>query len=318
MMFRKIKKIMFLAAFTALACGASAQSSGFSRYEHLITPQSQKRHIDTLCSPAMAGRAMGSAGGEKARLYIADEFRKYGVRKRGIYYEQSFLHKTNTGKNVIGEISSGERNGDYIIICAHYDHLGMIGSRFYPGANDNASGVAALLELARVFGRLKESGNGVKSNLIFIAFDGKEADMAGSRHFARNLKIHPGRIKYVINIDQIATTASPPHKNREYLLVLGIDAVKPWVKERLELCNRLSGLDMDIDYTYYGSKKFYDIFYRLSDHYSFTSLGIPSLMFTCGIDADTYKTTDTPDKIDYQILTKRIRLIYRFIHSIAN
>ena len=154
MMFRKIKKIMFLAAFTALACGASAQSSGFSRYEHLITPQSQKRHIDTLCSPAMAGRAMGSEGGEKARLYIADEFRKYGVRKRGIYYEQSFLHKTNTGKNVIGEISSGERNGDYIIICAHYDHLGMIDSRFYPGANDNASGVAALLELARVFGCL--------------------------------------------------------------------------------------------------------------------------------------------------------------------
>ena len=318
MFFGKIKNTIFLAAFAAISCAASAQSSDFSRYEHLITPQSQKRYIDTLCSPAMEGRAIGSAGGEKARLYIAGEFQKYGVCKRGIYYEQSFLHKTGTGKNIIGEISSAEKNGDYIIICAHYDHLGRIGSRFYPGANDNASGVAALLELARVFGCLKKSGNGVKSNLIFIAFDGKEADMAGSRHFARNLKIHPGRIKYVINIDQIATTDSPPHNNREYLLVLGIDAVKPWIRERLELCNRLSGLNLDIDYTYYGSKKFYEIFYRLSDHYSFTSLGIPSLMFTCGIDADTYKTTDTPDKIDYQVLTKRIRLIYRFVYSIAN
>ena len=309
--------VLFLLLSTTLTA-AYGQSSNHSIYEHLIAPKSQMEHIDTLCSGSMKGRAMGTEGNALARDYIIDKFMEYGVRKRGILYEQDFICKGKKGVNIIGEIESAEAGGDYIIICAHYDHLGMIGSRFYPGANDNASGVAALLELARVFGRLKESGNGVKSNLIFIAFDGKEADMAGSRHFARNLKINPGRIKYVINIDQIATTASPPHKNREYLLVLGIDAVKPWVRERLELCNRLSGLDMDIDYTYYGSKKFYDIFYRLSDHYSFTSLGIPSLMFTCGIDADTYKTTDTPDKIDYQILTKRIRLIYRFIHSIAN
>ena len=309
--------VLFLLLSTTLTA-AYGQSSNHSIYEHLIAPKSQMEHIDTLCSGSMKGRAMGTEGNALARDYIIDKFMEYGVRKRGILYEQDFICKGKKGVNIIGEIESAEAGGDYIIICAHYDHLGEIDSRIYPGADDNASGVAAMLELAKVFGKMKNAGMGVKSNLIFIAFDGKEAGLAGSRHFAGRLKIHPKRIKCVLNIDQIGTASSPPHGNREYILVMGIDAVQKWMKERLELCNSLSDLNLDIDYTYYGSKKFYDIFYRLSDHYPFTSLVIPSLLFTCGIDSNTYKVTDTPDKIDYNVLTKRIRLIYRFIFSIAN
>ena len=309
--------VLFLLLSTTLTA-AYGQSSNHSIYEHLIAPKSQMEHIDTLCSGSMKGRAMGTEGNALARDYIIDKFMEYGVRKRGILYEQDFICKGKKGVNIIGEIESAEAGGDYIIICAHYDHLGEIDSRIYPGADDNASGVAAMLELAKVFGKMKNAGMGVKSNLIFIAFDGKEAGLAGSRHFAGRLKIHPKRIKCVLNIDQIGTASSPPHGNREYILVMGIDAVQKWMKERLELCNSLSDLNLDIDYTYYGSKKFYDIFYRMSDHYPFTSLAIPSLLYTCGIDSNTYKVTDTPDKIDYNVLTKRIRLIYRFIFSIAN
>lgn len=314
----KIIYSIFLPLFFIIPYSLLGQSSNHSVYEHLINAEVQMAHIDTLCSAAMNGRGLGTEGGALARRYIKERFMEYGVKKRGLLYEQEFTYRGKKGVNIIGEIASTESGSDYIIISAHYDHLGEIEGRVYPGADDNASGVAALLELAKLFGKMKGNNTGPECNLLFIAFDGKEANMAGSRYFAENLKIHPGRIKCVINIDQIGSSASPPHLNREYLLVMGIDALPKWMKKRLELCNSLSDLNMDIDYSYYGSKKFYDIFYKMSDHYSFTELAIPSLLFTGGINSHTYKVTDTPDKIDYGVLVKRIRLIYRFIFSIAD
>ena len=313
-----------------------AQSHNASAYDHLADPKIQKSHIQSLTTPETMGRATGTSGSAIARDYIMKEFEKYGIEKRGILYTQQFEIKAETandnnggsvlarpsgkikGNNIIGEIKSTNGSKEYIIVGAHYDHLGEIKGKIYPGADDNASGVAAMLELARMFSIMKQDGKEIGANIIFVAFDAKERNMAGSRHFVRTLRLHNNNIKCMINIDQIGSTLAPPHKDKNYILVLGRDSLENWASTQLDLCNRIGRINMDVDYTFYNSKNFYDIFYRLSDHHPFVEQGITSLFFTSGITGNTYKETDTAGTISYPVLTNRIRLIFHFIYHLIS
>ena len=217
------------------------------------------------------------------------------------------------GHNVVGYLPSGRKNAPYVIVGAHFDHIGIIDGKVYPGADDNASGVTALLELARMFGqRYREKGD-LEANIVFVAFDGNNFSLQGSRYFVSRLGIPPGNITCMVNIDQIGSTLSPVGDNPEYLLVLGGNKIKGWQKEQLDFANDWFGLGIEIDHTYYGSQDFYDIFYRLSDQQSFTAAGIPALLFTSGITRHTNKESDIVDNLNVDVLVKRIDLIYRFI-----
>ncbi len=299
-------------------CTAYSQSHNASAYEHLANVSVQKEHILFLTGGETAGRACGSRGAFVAKEYIEKKFEEYGVSKRGILYYQPFKEKNVTGYNVIGEISAYPASNEYVIIGAHYDHLGAIKGKVYPGADDNASGVTALLELGRMFGQMKKDGKYPSKNILFVAFDGKELSMAGSRNFLKGMRIHPNNIICMINMDQIGSTLAPPHEKENYLLVLGRDSLKQWAAERIDLCNRTAHLGIDIDYTFYDSENFYKLFYRLSDHHPFAQKGIPALFFTSGITNLTYKEEDTEDKINYPVLTNRIKLIYHFVYHLVN
>lgn len=329
--------VLILSLILLVSCSnAFSQSHNASAYDHLADPKIQKGHILALTAPETMGRATGSRGSAIARNYIETKFEEYGIEKRGILYSQEFELEVTAGRrgngesslghpsekikgyNVIGEIKSTNGSKEYIIIGAHYDHLGEIKGKVYPGADDNASGIAAMLELARMFNTMKGDGKEIGANLIFVAFDGKEQSMAGSRHFVRRLRIHNSNIKCMINIDQIGSTLAPPHKDKNYLLVLGRDSLENWASTQLDLCNRIGGINMDVDYTFYNSKNFYDIFYRLSDHHPFVEQGITALFFTSGITGNTYKETDTAGTISYPVLTNRIRLIFHFIYHLIS
>lgn len=95
--------------------------------------------------------------------------------------------------------------------------------------------------------------------------------------------------------------------------MLGNDSLKPIKRDMLRICNRTYAIDMEIDYTYYGSKSFTQMFYRLSDQRVFVDNGIPSVLFTSGITMNTNKTYDSPETIDTEILRKRIFLIYHWL-----
>lgn len=316
---RQFAVLLLTLLFIALSpCNSYAQSHNASAYDHLANPKIQKEHIIALTAPQTMGRATGSSGSAQARQYIEKKFEEYGIEKRGLIYSQQFLSGKVKGYNIIGEIKSTNGSREYIIIGAHYDHLGEIKGKVYPGADDNASGVAALLELARIFSKMKEDGKEIGANLLFVAFDAKEQNLAGSRHFVKTMRLHNGNIKCMINMDQIGSTLAPPHKNKNYLLVLGRDSLDTWASTQLDLCNRIGGINMDVDYTFYNSKNFYDIFYRLSDHHPFVERGITALFFTSGITGNTYKETDTAGTISYPVLTNRIRLIFHFIYHLIS
>ncbi len=318
-------RILTLIFFLLISQTGFSQVHSSGAYEYLITIKQQKKHIEELTSAETEGRATGTAGAALAKGYIASAFEQYGLRRwRGSYFQEFPVYPGKElregeprikGCNVAGYIPSSEGGRDYIIIGAHYDHIGTLEGKVFPGADDNASGVAVLLELAKVFGKIREKEK-FNKNIVFAAFDANNMNNAGSRQFASDLRIAPERIICMINIDQIGSNLSPPGKDSSYLLVLGADKLKEWDREQITLCNNLSETPLDIDFTYYNSPSFYNIFYRLSDQSSFTENEIPSLLFTSGITIHTNKESDNVSNISFRVLDKRIKLIYKFIYQL--
>lgn len=306
--------IFLILTMTANTLFAQVHSS--SAYEYLITPDNQLRHLKFLTSEEIAGRAAGSPQAKMVADYIAAEFESYGlVPLKSVSYLQNFQIRSigKTGYNVAAWLPSNNKNAKYIIIGAHFDHLGTIKGKMFPGADDNASGVAAMLNIAQAFGKRFCEKRDLNHHLIFVAFDANNHSMQGSKFFASRLGISPDKITCMINLDQIGSTLAPVGDKMDYLLILGADKLKGWQREQLEFANRYFALNLAIDYTFYNSADFYNIFYKLSDQQSFTEIDIPALLFTSGITKHTNKESDTIKNISLEVLDKRTELIFRFL-----
>jgi hypothetical protein len=154
-------------------------------------------HVQVLCSPAFEGRRSGSRGAEAAAQYIASEFDRLGLKPLGDEgYFQAFvlpagenasaLASQATGRNVLGLLPGPnmEQSSRVLILGAHYDHLGVdADGELYAGANDNASGVAVLIEIARA---MRSVGYVPDHSVLFAAWDGEEQNLLGSRHYVGN------------------------------------------------------------------------------------------------------------------------------------
>lgn len=300
-----------------LPTGISAQKT--DKYEKVITEAYQRDIVERLCSKEMEGRGSGTKGGNAAGDYILSRFRDLELKP--FYYKeiQSFRHQGNIQmRNIMGVVPALEPSDDYIIVSAHYDHLGNIKGKVYPGADDNASGVAALLTVAEMFTEMRRDSVGPGVNILFIAFDGKEYSMAGSNNFVRNLPFAANQVLCEINLDILGSTLVPLHKNKpEYMIVLGRNTLSQKYWSTISSENYSKGLGLDLDYTFYGSDDFTKTMYKLGDHYPFHLKGIPALLFTSGFHEHTLKVSDTPEIINYPVLAKRTRLIFRTVNSIA-
>lgn len=292
--------------------------------------ESRLQHqISFLCDTICEGRGTGTRGGTEAAFWLIREFEKTGLMKFGNSYAKRF-HAGHgmLGRNIMGFIPGSKKiNRDrYVIVGAHYDHLGTLNGKVYPGADANASGTVALLSIAKMFETTKMMGKSYDSNLIIVAFDGKETDMAGSKALWKMIEdgdltdpmsgrtITRDKISLMVNIDQIGSTLSPLASGRkDYIIMLGSHSLKPSQRTLLDYCNKTFAIDMEIDLTYYGSKNFTQMFYRLSDQRIFVDNGIPSVFFTSGITMNTNKTRDTAQTVDTEILRKRIYLIYHWL-----
>ena len=324
--------LIMAAVFSVLPFAAQAQN--VLTREHIparrsVTLKSLKEEVKLLCDDMMEGRGAGTNGNAMAALYIQKEFGKMGLLKFGNSYASPiYLDNGKIGRNIIGMLPGSENSisSKYVIVGAHYDNLGTLEDRIYPGADSNTSGVTSMLNIARMMAMMKDLGRTHRSNVIFVAFDGKEFSMAGSYALwdliekglltdpQSGQKITRDKVSLMVNIDQIGCTLSPlKSRRKDYIIMLGSESLKPSQKDMLKRCNREYAIDMDIDLTYYGSSKFTEMFYRLSDQRVFVDKGIPSVLFTSGITMNTNKTRDTEDTIDYEILQKRIFLMYHWL-----
>jgi hypothetical protein len=228
------------------------------------------------------GRASGTEGQRKAAAFIAAEFKKAGLKPFDGKDLRQASDKPGSG-NVVGMAEGTAEKDKYLVLSAHYDHLPVKDGAAYPGADDNASGIALLLELARWYG-----AHPAKRTIVFAAFDGEETGRAGSKYFAGRLApALKARINADINFDTVGRL------NGGKLLALNGSSSDKWV-HIFRGAGFVTGTDYDM------VKEDLDS----SDQVSFIENGIPAVQFFSGPNTDYHRPTDTADKIDARGMVK--------------
>ena len=279
---------MLLAALALAAAGQSATS------EHREGPSKPKseyfnaarmlKDIEYLASDELEGRSADRESIAKAREFVERRFAESGLVPIGNTYRQDIEiterggERKLAGVNFIGQIK-GDKNPDkYIVISAHYDHVGVRNGEIYNGADDNASGTAALFALAEYFSR-----NRPEHSLVFVAFDAEERGLQGARHFVGNLPVAKGSILLNVNMDMLSRSdkgelyAAGAHHYLQFRPML--EAMQKKARVKLLLGHDDPELGSD-DWT------------NQSDHGAFHRIGIPFIYFGVEDHKDYHKPTD--------------------------
>ena len=259
--------------------------------------------VEFLSSSLCEGRAAGSRGGVEAAAYICRRLSALGY---DVAVQSFAIDSTRVGHNVIAripkdELLKGGAPSPLTVIMSCYDGIGFREGQIYPGADSNASGVAALLALAE---RLRG-----KDNLLFVFTDARNVGSRGAEALRANLKGR--RISLLVNLDIIGSSLAPVDEYwRDYLIALGADR---W-RQSLDRCN--AGIGLHLYYEYYRSRNFTALFYRkMGDQAAFVADGVPAILFTSGITPNTNKTTDTPETLNYSVFARRVELISKFLNG---
>lgn len=294
--------------------------------EKLVSQQSLREDVSFLADTLCGGRRIGSGGSGMASFWIAEQFGSLGLKPFGGSWFQCFPTPTGeTGHNVVGMLPGNGPDARYVIIGAHFDHLGTLKGVLYPGADSNASGVAAMVHLARMLQYMARIDRPFRKNVIFIAFDGKENNMAGSHELMRRLSegrladpvtgipIRKGQVDLMVNLDQVGSTLAPITPGRkDYLIMLAGE--KSTCKAALAAANNRERLNLDLGFSYYGSRDFTKIFFRrICDQRPFLEAGIESVLVTSGITLNNNKPYDNAASLDYDVFRKRVILLYYWL-----
>jgi hypothetical protein len=262
--------------------------------------------VKDLSSAEFGGRS--GAGGEKAAAYLVDRFRSLKLEP---LFEDDFLQAfpgkepgTVIGHNVGARLRGSDPvlKDQSVILAAHFDHLGVRNGRLYPGADDNASGVAMMLEVART---IVQSSERPKRSVIFIGFDLEEAGLWGSRYFVAHSPVPLERVSLFITADMIARSLAGVCDS--HVFVIGSEnapGLRPWIDEAARgrsLSVDLMGADL--------------LVLNRSDYGPFRSRGIPYLFFTTGENPRYHTVNDTPETLDYPKLTEISGLIGQVVRK---
>jgi len=269
--------------------------------------QRMQRDIARLAAASMEGRGLGTPALDSAADYIAEQMQAAGLQpgaNDGKSWQQTWQAQApDRGRevvmrNIIGVLPGSDpaRAGESLVIGAHYDHLGYgeSGGRaedrgtIHPGADDNASGVAVLLELARAL-----AGKPQPRSVVFVAFTGEESGRLGSRHYIESATRYPvdGMIA-MVNLDSVGRLGARP------LLALGSGTAQEWV-HILRGAGYVTGVQVTALADDIGS----------SDQTSFIEAGVPAVQLFSGVHEDFHRPGDTADKIDAAGLEKTAQVL---------
>jgi hypothetical protein len=296
-------------AIAALLCLAAA-SVALGQVPPPLPEQARLESIvRELSSPEMEGRR--GEGARKAAGFLVDRFRRLKLEPLfGDKYVQEIPGAEQgqiQGRNIGGVLhgSDPQLRDEWVILSAHYDHLGVRGGVLYPGADDNASGVAMMLEVARSF---VESGKPPKRSLMFIGFDLEEVGLFGSRYFVAHPPVPLDRIALFITADMIGRALAGICDT--HVFVLGTEhapGLRKWIVEAArERPLKVGLLGADV------------LVLNRSDYGPFRNRRVPFLFFSTGENPRYHSPDDTPETINYPKLREISRLIHQVTRSAAN
>jgi len=233
-----------------------------------------------------------------------------------IDYDQK--SKSISSDNVAAMIKGTEKPDEYIVLSAHLDHIGMHDGEVFNGADDDGSGTVAILEIAEAFKAALKDGNGPKRSIIFLHVTGEEKGLLGSQYYTDYDPIVPlAQTVANLNIDMIGRTDPKRLEGkRNYIYLIGSDKLSTDLHAVSEEVNS-KYTNIELDYTYNDENDPNRYYYR-SDHYNFAKNNIPVIFYFNGTHDDYHQASDTPDKIQYDLLENRTRLVFHTAWELAN
>lgn len=299
-----------------------------------ISVKAAKASVGFLASDALQGRGFGTLGGKVASEYLAsylvslgidplndayfqyfevynEDFQKkkrYQVNPDSIAKYKEGVHRVLNLRNVLGMIPGINKN-EYVIVGAHFDHLGidpnLVGDQIYNGADDNASGVSAVMQIAKAF---VESGVQPQRNVIFAFWDGEEEGLLGSKYFVQNCSFI-GQVKGYLNFDMIGRNTD--ENNPNYVVYFYTEAnpvFGNWLKDDIKKYN----LQLSPNY------RPWDKPVGGSDNGSFAKVGVPIIWYHTDGHPDYHKPSDEPSKINWKKLVEITKASYLNAWNLAN
>ena len=302
-----MKRLAFFLITLLFFCPTFAQSGWQPEQKELAAP------VYFLASPLLEGREVGERGSLVAAEYIASAMEQIGLLPAGDirlgkadwFQDFEFIpRKTKpeegkrgkmTVRNVLGMIK-GVDTSKYVVVGAHYDHLGMRGDTIFPGAVDNASGVSGALALAKRWNSLDKRP---PCNLIFAAWTAEEKGHQGSNYFVHHFAPGQKNFLFTINFDMISRSA--PEDTACNILSIGVLKEDTLIREMATRNNAALGINLELDLWITGEN-------GGSDYAAFTAYGVPIMTFHAGENIDYHTPEDTRDKMDWPKMIKVIKL----------
>ena len=228
--------------------------------------------------------------------------------------------KTTHVSNVIAMVEGTDKKNEYVVISAHYDHIGKRNdTTINYGADDDGSGTTGVLELAEAFAEAKKAGKGPRRSIVFLAVSGEEKGLLGSRYYSENPVFSLEKTTVDLNIDMIGRIGNDYLKDKDsanYIYIIGDDKLSSDLTPITETVNSTySKMKLDRKYNDPNDP---NRFYFRSDHYNFAEKGVPIIFYFNGVHADYHRPTDTPDKINYPLMARRTQLVFYTAMEMAN
>ena len=331
-----MKKLNTLLIIFTLIVSCS-QENASEKYAESITSKELSDLIFEFSSDKFEGRNTGEPGQKLAVEFIRNFYLENNIDKADNTndYFQKFLvdfeskqvsNPNNMSdnnidwvktENVAAIIEGSTYPDEYIVLTAHLDHVGTRNGEIYNGADDDGSGSMALLEIAEAFKLAELDGNRPKRSIIILHVSAEEKGLLGSKYYSENPLYPLDDTITNLNLDMIGRTdPTRDSDNDNYIYLIGTDRLSKMLHETSEKVNdRTVNLELDYRFNAWNDP---NRFYERSDHWHFAKNNIPVIFYFSGTHEDYHRPTDTAEKIRYDLLTSRTKLIFHTAWEIAN
>tara|TARA_B100001059_G_scaffold33290_1_gene26746 strand:- start:23 stop:1078 length:1056 start_codon:yes stop_codon:yes gene_type:complete len=339
-----MRKLNTLILIISLSVSCSQENKS-DKYAESITSKELSELVYEFASDEFEGRDTGEPGQKLAVNFIRDFYKANNIDKADnteeyfqkflvdfsekqvanpnniTLLESSSINEENIDwvktENVAAIIKGDVYPDEYIILTAHLDHVGIEDGEIYNGADDDGSGSMALLEIAQAFKLAELDGNRPKRSIVILHVSAEEKGLLGSKYYVENPLYSLDKTITNLNVDMIGRTDPTRESNNEnYIYLIGTDRLSSMLHETSEKVNRKT-VNLELDYRF-NAWDDPNRFYERSDHWHFAKNNIPVIFYFSGTHEDYHMPTDTPDKIRYNLLTKRARLIFHTAWELAN
>jgi hypothetical protein len=319
-----------------MACVSSQKNIAFDpeTYAASITAEELKAHLYTYAGDDFMGREAGTEGEDVAINYLKGEYESLGIdggMPDGAYFMPMTLNsyrenRTLEASNVLAFIEGSEKPNEILVITAHLDHIGV--EKMGKSIMEQTMTVLELLpywKLQKPFNRPVEDGNGPKRSVLFLHVTAEEKGLLGSKYYTDN-PVYPLEDTVAnLNIDMIGRIDDLHADNSNYIYLIGSDILSQDLHDVSAAMND-AYINLDLDYRYNDpttevferGRYIENRYYYRSDHYNFAKNNVPVIFYFNGTHADYHAPTDTVEKIEYELLEKRTRLIFHTAWEIVN